>query len=395
VCKDRRSPLDQPCRPLIGVVAEIPDLRQARGKRYPLTAVLALACVAMLCGYRSDGAIAEWGRNYGAEALRALGFAGVSAPCAATLYLLFRALDRALDRAAVEAALGRWAESVLAATPAPEGRGVGVGEGLACDGKALRGSRKQGAPGAHLLSVVSQRLGVMVAQAAVDDKTNEIPVLPEVLRGVLREGRVVTMDALLTQRAVAEAVLEGGGDDVMVAKENQPGLCDTIAAVLATPAHLAAPPETAQTLDLGHGRIERRCLTVRALLPRDCAWPGARQVFVIERHVTVKKTGKQHHERVYGVTSLAPERARAHDLLRLLRGHWHSENRTHWVRDVTFDEDRSQVRTGTIPQVMAALRTTALGLLRRTGTSNIAAACRHYAAQPGEALALLGLTPEN
>jgi len=65
------------------------------------------------------------------------------------------------------------------------------------------------------------------------------------------------------------------------------------------------------------------------------------------------------------------------------------------VRDVTFDEDRSPVRTGAIPQVMAALRNTALGLLRRTGTSNIAAACRHYAAQPGEALALLGLTPEN
>jgi len=299
--------MDQPCRPLIEVLAEIPDPRQARGKRYPLTAVLALACVAMLCGYRSYGAIAEWGRNYGAEALQALGFAGVSAPCAATLYLLFRALDRA----AVEAALGRWAESVLAATPAPEGRGVGVGEGLACDGKALRGSRKQGAPGAHLLSVVSQRLGVTVAQAAVDDKTNEIPVLPEVLRGVLREGRVVTMDALLTQHAVAEAVLEGGGDYVMVAKENQPGLCDTIAAVLATPAHLAAPPETAQTLDLGHGRIERRCLTVRALLPGDCAWPGARQVFVIERHVTVKKTGKQRHERVYGVTSTSSARAGA------------------------------------------------------------------------------------
>ena len=383
--------MDQPCRPLIEVLAEIPDPRQARGKRYPLAAVLALACVAMLCGYRSYGAIAEWGCNYGAEVLRVLGFAGANAPCAATLYLIFRALDRA----ALEVALGRWAESVLAATPAPEGRGAEVGEGLACDGKALRGSRKQGAPGAHLLSVVSQRLGGTVAQAAVDDKTNEIPVLPEVLRGILLEGRVVTMDALLTQRAVAEAVLEGGGDYVMVAKENQPRLCDTIAAVLATPPHLAAPLETAQTLDLGHGRIERRCLTVRALLPGDCDWPGARQVFVIERHVTVKKTGKERHERVYGVTSLAPERARAHDFLRLLRGHWHIENRTHWVRDVTFDEDRSPVRTGAIPQVMAALRNTVLGLLRRTGAPNIAAACRHYAAQPWEALALLGLTPKN
>ena len=173
-------------------------------QRYPLVAVLALACVAMLCGYRSYGAIAEWGRNYGGELLQGLGFAGTRAPCAATLHLLFRALDRA----ALEAALGQGAEGVLAATPRPEG----LAEGLACDGKALRGSRKQGAPGAHLLSVVSQRLGVTLAQEAVDDKTNEIPVLPEMLRGLLLEGRVVTVDALLTQRAVASAVLEGGGD---------------------------------------------------------------------------------------------------------------------------------------------------------------------------------------
>jgi len=275
--------MDQLCRPLIEVLAEIPDPRQARGKRYPLTAVLALACVAMLCGYRSYGAIAEWGHNYGAALVEALGFAGTRTPCAATLHLLFRALDPV----ALEEALGRWAEGILAATPAAEG----AMEGLACDGKALRGSRKQGAPGAHLLSVVSQRLGLTVAQESVDDKTNEIPVLPEVLRGVVLEGRVVTVDALLTQRAVAATVLDGGGDYVMVAKDNQPRLRDTIAAVLSTPPHLAAPPQTTQTLDLGHGRIERRRLTLRALLPGDCAWPGARQVFVVERHVTLKKTG--------------------------------------------------------------------------------------------------------
>jgi len=97
--------MDQPCRPLIEVLAEIPDPRQAQGKRYPLTAVLALACVAMLCGYRSYGAIiAAWGRNYGAALVEALGFAGTRTPCAATLHLLFRALDPV----ALEDALGRW-----------------------------------------------------------------------------------------------------------------------------------------------------------------------------------------------------------------------------------------------------------------------------------------------
>jgi len=379
--------MDQPCRPLIEVLAEIPDPRHARGKRYPLTPVLALACVAMLCGDRSYSASAEWGRNYGGPLLGALGFAGTRAPCAATLYLLFRALDRA----ALDAALGRWAEGVLAATPAP----AGEVEGLAGDGKAVRGSRTQGAPGAHLLSIVSQRLGLTMAQAAVDDKTNEIPVLPEVRGGVLLEGRVLTVDALLTQRAVAAAVLAGGGDDVLVAKKNQPRLRDDAAAILASPPHLGPPLTTAQTVDLGQGRSERRRVTARAVLPGDCAGPGARQAFVVERHVIVKKTGKERHEQVYGVTSRAPERMSTPALLRILRAHWRIENRTHWVRDVTFDEDRAQVRSGAIPQVMAALRNTAIGLLRRSGATTIAAACRYDAAQPHAALALLGLAPDN
>ena len=98
---------------------------------------------------------------------------------------------------------------------------------------------------------------------------------------------------------------------------------------------------------------------------------------------------------VYGVTSLRPERVTPGQLLAFVRGHWHIENKSHWVRDVTFDTDRSQVRCGNIPQVMAALRNTAIGLLRYAGYSNIAAAGRRLAAQPLQALALIGIELEN
>src|SRR5690242_11967623 len=178
-------------RPLIEVLAEIPDFRQNRGKRHPLEAMLTLACSAMLCGYRSYTAMAEWGRHYGAPLVRALGFTH-RAPCAATLHTVLRGVDRK----AVEAKLGAWAEGLLGEAPQPEG-----GEdALAIDGKTLRGSQKQGAPGAHLLSVFAHRLGVTLAQQAVDDKTNEIPVAVELLQHLVLDGRIMTMDALLTQR---------------------------------------------------------------------------------------------------------------------------------------------------------------------------------------------------
>jgi len=344
-------------------------------------------CVATLCGYRSYGAMAEWGRNYGAELLAALGFTRPTPPSAATLY---RAL-RGIDRAAFEAAIGAWAEEVLAAvTVAPEAGPTAV----AVDGKALRGSRKQGATGSHLLAAVSQGLGLPLGQRGVDEKTNEIPVFHELLRGLVVEGRVYTMDALLTQRAAAQAVVDGGGDYVMVAKDNQSRLRDDDAAILASPPHLGLALTRASTVDLGHGRIERRRVTARALLAGDCDWPDARQVFVVERQVTHKKSGAERREVTYGVTSRDPDRLNARALLRLLRGHWHIENRVHWVRDVTFDEDRSQVRTGAIPAILATVRTTAIGLFRHTGEANIAAACRRCAAQPEAALALIGILRE-
>ena len=135
--------------------------------------------------------------------------------------------------------------------------------------------------------------------------------------------------------------------------------------------------------------VGRCCLTSSTALLRYSDWPGLQQVFRLERSVTYKKSGKRRQEIVYGVTSLSPAEANPARLLCLCRRHWHIENKSHCVRDVTFDEDRSQVRCGSIPQVIAALRNLTIGLLRWTGETNIAAACRRFAAQPESALALI------
>ncbi len=153
-------------RPLIEVFAAIPDFRKPRGKRHPLAAIFALACCAMLCGARSYRAIAEWGRNDGTRIAQALGFTHAT-PCAATLHTIFRHVDRD----AFETHLGAWADRVVGSLPAapeaPEPAG-------ALDGKTLRGAKKQGAPGTHLLSALAHQGGVTLAQHAVDDNTNAI-----------------------------------------------------------------------------------------------------------------------------------------------------------------------------------------------------------------------------
>ena len=118
-------------------------------------------------------------------------------------------------------------------------------------------------------------------------------------------------------------------------------------------------------------------------------WPLMQQVCCVERAVTRKGvTGK---ETAYAITSLSPGQVGVQGLLRLWRGHWGIENRLHYVRDVTMQEDASQVRSGAAPQVMAALRNVVLGLLRQTGATNIAASLRHYSYKPLETLALLGI----
>jgi hypothetical protein len=191
------------CPSLVAVLAQVPDPRGRRGKRHPLAAILGVAVAATLCGYRSYGAIAEWGRLYGQDLAHALGFTRPQTPCVAT----FHAVLRQLDRAAFEAKLSEWAEQCLTALPPRQGQL----EPLALDGKSLRGSRKQGALDVHLLSVLGQRLGLTLAQQAVDDKTNEIPAAKELLAGLVLEGRVVTMDALLCQREIARTIREKGG----------------------------------------------------------------------------------------------------------------------------------------------------------------------------------------
>lgn len=137
----------------------------------------------------------------------------------------------------------------------------------------------------------------------------------------------------------------------------------------------------------GHGRLERRTLTASTLLVDQLDWPGVRQIFRLERQRKIK--GKLTCETTYGITSLPPERADAARLLDLTQKHWHVENRLHWVRDMTFQEDACRVRSGSAPQILAAMRNIAIHLLQPLAFPSKAAACRRFAIRPFEALKLI------
>jgi predicted transposase YbfD/YdcC len=346
--------------------------------------MLALACVALLCGYQNPNAISEWVDNYGKRYLKRFRFTRDDPPGQATWYRVLGSIDWS----ALEARVTRWARQVLEVLEAHS-----TVQGVAIDGKTLRGSKRQGADETHLLSAVAHQLGITLAQIAVADKTNEIGAMLDLLSELVVEGHVFTTDALLTQRGLAREILNRGGDFVFIVKRNQPQLYEDIEFLFQPPLPLLKGESwpIAETVDFGHGRIERRRLQTSTLLNEYVNWPGVEQVFQLERQVTDKKTGEVTTQTVYGITSLSEDEADAEQLLSFVRQHWHIENKSHWVRDVIFDEDRSQVRRGRLPHVMATLRNTVISLLHAHGINRIAKARRRFAAQPDEAIALVGI----
>jgi predicted transposase YbfD/YdcC len=371
---------------LYEALCDIPDPRERQGRRHPLPSMLAVACVALLCGYRSPYAISEWVANYGHRYLRTFKFTRPKPPGQATWYRVLGVIDRE----ALEMRLVEWAQGLLKALGYDEAQLLGIG----IDGKALRGSKQQGATDTHLLSAVAHGLGITLGQLAVPDKTNEIGAIVDLLGMLIIKGCVITTDALLTQVKVAQTILAREGDYVFIVKENQKTLYEDIQLLFESPPPLLRGQSWPQseTTNKRHGRLEIRSLTAATTLNDYLTWPGVQQVFQVTR--TVTRQGKTTTEVVYGVTSLTPEEASAARLLTFTREHWHIENKSHWVRDVTFDEDRSQVRRGNLPHVMAALRNAVISLLRTAGIKNIAQALRKFAAQPDKAVALVGIPGE-
>ena len=223
-------------------------------------------------------------------------------------------------------------------------------------------------------------------------KESELGLAANLLVQLELKGRVVTGDALYTQRGLSLRVLEQGGDYFWTLKHNQPGMREVVSLLFEQPPWGESFACAYQEGWRGD-RWESRRLWASTALNDYLDWPGLGQVCCVER--VRRHKGKETVVRAYAITSLPVERADAARLLEIWRGHWGIENRLHWVRDVVFGEDRSQVRKGSAPQLLAALWNLVIGMFRLSGVKNIAAALRHYGWKPRETLTPIGLPPNN
>lgn len=362
---------------VIAMLMELDDTRKARGKVYALGMILWLMLLAKLSGADSQRAMAQWLDERKVELATLLNLSKVRMPCRTTLR---RIVTWVVSVEQLEKRFGEYLQQ-LATT--------GSTVILSLDGKTLRGSVALAHPrGMHLLAAYLPEEGLVLLQMEVERKENEIPVAKRLLKHLDLRGKIVTGDALLTQRQLCLQIVDGGGEYVFKVKDNQHQLYDDIRRLFTD-----VPPQpdfvAVQSVEGTHGRIDKRVLTVSSMLQTYSDWPHLAQVFQVVRRVTNPHTGETSEETSYGVTSLRRTEVSPARLLQIVRAHWGIENGLHYRRDVTMHEDQSRVRLQRAPQVMAALNNFVLSLLAWLGYSNVPQARRHFEAHLPKGIALL------
>lgn len=367
---------------LFEVLESVPDPRRKRGVRHRFSVILFVSVCAVVSGARSFAAIAEWAADAVDGTLRGM---GIGAPNASTIR---RALS-ALSGDGFDTAIGGFLAGRLAAARAKVAKGkAGVRarrHAIAVDGKALRGSRDGEQRARMVMACLDHDSGVVLGQVEIAEKSNEIPMFTTLLDTIADlTGLVVTADALHAQREHAEYLHGRGAHYMLTVKGNQKTLRNQLAGLPWTDV-----PIGHRETDTSHGRVVTRAYKV-VTIAAGIIFPHAAQAIQIVR--TRKRKGstkRATRETVYAVTSLTAAQAKPAELARYIRGHWHVENKLHWVRDMTMGEDASRARTGGGPRMMASLRNLAISLLRLTGHTNIAKAIRHMGRKPKRAIKLI------
>lgn len=336
---------------LADVFVSIDDPRQSAKVKHDLVELLVVAVNAVLVGADTFAEIELWAEEK-LDWLRGYLQLAHGIPSHDTFGRIFGLIDPEQ----FESAFRRWVSSVVPALGA---------EIVAIDGKTSRRSGGVDATALHLVSAFAAGAGLVLGQRATAEKSNEITAIPELLSTLALTGCTVTIDAMGTQTAIAEAIQQRGADYVLAVKDNQPKLAESIddfwKSFRAHPASYT-PHTSTQSVEKSHGRIEiRRCTVFDQLecLDKPQQWKGLRCFAVLESERTIgNKT--THEQRCY-ISSLAPDAER---ISQAIRSHWTVENRLHWVMDVSFNDDQMRARTKAAAHNLAVLKHITLNLIR-------------------------------
>lgn len=354
-------------------LAQIPDKRKARGKRYTLAILLQVIIIAKLSGENTPTGIAEWAKLRHKELQAFFGYHRAINPGHNTIR---RTMVSSLNDDDLQKCIRRYLHQTYGGQQSIL---------IVIDGKTLRGTIPKGkTQGVHLLAAYLPDEGVVLLQIEVEKKENEIVAAPKLLSQLDLKGRVVSGDAMFAQRDISVQVLAQGGDYIWMVKDNQPTLREDVERFFEPPRQVAGwhPPtmtqETAQQTNKEHGRVETRRLTVIPDKENYIQWPGLRQVFQLERQVIHPQGGKTTTELFYGITSLANTPGCARQLLEWTRQHWGIENGLHYRRDVTLREDAIRMGNTHQGKVLATLNNFIVALVRYLGFDNLASARRFF-----------------
>jgi predicted transposase YbfD/YdcC len=363
---------------------QLTDIRKARGKRFRLETILTIIVMAKMCGEDTPTAIADWAKNHQEQILKLLQLKRPKLPHYNTYR---RILAHVVYEEEIARLVGEYNQ-----------RGE-HGEVYAMDGKTPRGTRKKDEDRSeYLLSVYDVEQAKVMSQVAVGRKENEITKAPEALKKVEISRKIITGDAMHTQKAISAQIISQGGDYVFPVKENQLRLYQNIQQLFAPEypkpgfGKIQMDFLTSQKVNKGHGRLETRILTTSEMLNPYSTWPGLAQVYRLERRFQWWRSGRCYrtsNEVEFGITSLSRTNATPARLLMIRRAHWGIETGLHGRRDVTFKEDAIRMTVGNTGKVMTSINNLVIALTRQAKFQNTAQARRWFAAHISEAFFLL------
>jgi predicted transposase YbfD/YdcC len=343
--------------------ADVDDPRYQHSPPHLLLDMITIAICGVICGADDWVAIEEFGR-----AKQAWFKSFLRLPSGIPSHDTFGQIFAQLDPEQFRESFIRWVTAISELTS---------GEIVPLDGKTVRGShdKKRGKAAIHMISAWASQNRLVLGQVKVDDKSNEITAIPELLRLLAIKGCIVTIDAMGCQTAIASQIISQDADYVLALKDNQKHLHQEVQRLftdaLADPT-TTIPYQFDQMVDKDHGRIEiRRCWTIDApdyiaYLDPQQRWPGLRSVVRIE---TERRVGPEISREIrYYLASLAGD---PNHLNQVIRTHWHIENKLHWVLDVAFREDHCRARQGHAAENLAILRHIALNLLKQEQTAKV------------------------